>query len=134
MEAGGHEKGVVGAFLETDQDLTFGDGDVSRAVDEVPKQVGGFGGGVTVADAGRQQVVKGARHESELEVTVDLERDRRGERVDVEEFDAVGDVAETGVRASIFSFRTRLPEERKLKIEALTPFSFNSFLGGDLLS
>jgi len=53
-EASGEEQRVVGPFLEPDDDLVLGEGDVAHGVDEVPKDVARLGGGVAVADLGAE--------------------------------------------------------------------------------
>jgi len=82
----------VGPLAEAHLDGVGGDGgDLARGLDEVPIDVAGLSSCVAAADAGTEEAVRARSHEGELGVAVDHHRDRRGQRVHVEEVDAVGD-------------------------------------------
>jgi len=81
----------VGALLELNVHLGVADGDLGRGVDEVAEQVGGLGVFVAIADARTEEPIKAGSHQRELQVAVDLHRHGRGQRIHMEELDAVGD-------------------------------------------
>ena len=91
VKPGGEKQGVVGAFLESDEDLVGGEGDLGRGVDEILKEVAGLGVFVSVADLGGEQAIEAAGHERKLEVTVDLEGDGGGEGIHMKESDVLRD-------------------------------------------
>ena len=82
----------MGAFLEPYFDLTVGDGDLGGGIDQIAKEVATLGLLVAVADAVAEESIETAGQQGQLQVTIDLHGHRRGERVHVEEVDAVGDV------------------------------------------
>ena len=91
LEAGSEQQGAVSTFAEGDLDGIFGDCDKRLGFDKVAEQVAGVRGGVLLADFCPEQAVEGAGHEGQLQVAVDFERHGRGQGIDVEELDAVGD-------------------------------------------
>ena len=92
VELDGNQQWVVRSLLEPHHDLALTDRHAGRGVDEVAEQVAGLRRLVTVADPHGQKAVETARHQRQLQVAVDLQRDCRGERIHVEEVDAVLDV------------------------------------------
>src|SRR5512136_2964982 len=88
-DSGGEDDGEVGAAMEADGDFAVRDGDVGGHVDEVAEDEAGLGL-VVAAHAACQEAVESGGEDEERHVEVDLESDRGGERVDVEEADGVG--------------------------------------------
>ena len=82
----------MGAFLEEHGDVLFAEVDGGRRLDEVTEKVPGLRRLISLSDSRRQQAVKTAGHERQLQVAIDFHRHRGGECVHVEEIDAVGDV------------------------------------------
>src|SRR6266403_3565619 len=91
LKAGGEQQGAVSAFAKGDLDGIVGDGNKGLRFDEVAEQMARVRGGVLLADFCAEQAVEGAGHEGQLQVAVDFERHGRGQGIDVEELDAVGD-------------------------------------------
>jgi len=91
IEADVEEVWVVGSLLEADRDGGWVDRHDRGGIDEVAKDAPRLRIGVFLSEIGPKEPVEAACHERELEVTVDLQGDGRGECVHVEEVDAVGD-------------------------------------------
>ena len=89
-EAGGEDDGEMGAAVEAHADLAVGDGDVGGHVDEVAEDLARLSV-IVAAHAAGHQAIEAAGDDQQRHVEVDLEADRRGERVDVEEAHRVGE-------------------------------------------
>jgi hypothetical protein len=63
VEPSGDQQWIVRSFLELYHDLTLGDHDICRGVDQVHEEVPGLGGLVTIGNAERQQSVEAAGHQ-----------------------------------------------------------------------
>src|SRR3954470_19066947 len=83
VELDGNQQWVVGSLLELHHDFTLTDRHARRGVNEVAEQVAQLGRLVTLAYPQGQKPVETARHQRQLQVAVDLQRDRRGQRVHV---------------------------------------------------
>src|SRR5260370_3912392 len=79
----------MGAAVEAHGDFPFRDGDVGRHIDEVAEDLASLSIAVSAHAVGHQAVEAGGDDE-EGHVEVDLEADRGGERVDMEEAHGIG--------------------------------------------
>ena len=80
----------MGAAVEADGDVTVGDDDVGRHVDEVAEDLTGLGV-VVAAHASSHEAIEAAGEHEQGHVEVDLEADGGGQCVDVEEADGIGE-------------------------------------------
>ena len=91
IETGCEQQWVVGALLKPDFDVRIADGDSGGGVDEVAKEMSGTGALITISNTVGKDPVEAAGHQGQLEIAIDLHGDGGGERVHVEEVNAVGD-------------------------------------------
>src|SRR6266852_7090861 len=73
VEAGRDQQGVVGTLLKMHPDCPFVDFDVGRRVDEIAKQMTRLDRLITIADALAKIAIEAARHQSQLQVAVNLQ-------------------------------------------------------------
>ncbi len=85
------EEWIVGAPSELDGDRVLVDGEVGAGVDELAEQRPRGLVLMAMANPVGEQAVQGGSHDGELEIDVDLERHRGGQRIHVEEVDGLGD-------------------------------------------
>ena len=81
----------MGTFLESNQDLVPGDGNLGRGVDEVAKQMTRFDALISIADLACQKSIEAASHQRELKIAVDLHGHSTRQGIHVEEVDPVLD-------------------------------------------
>lgn len=80
------------AFLEAHEGLLFAERQGGRGIDEVSKDVVGFGVRVPVSHLRPKKPIEAARHRRQLEIAVDFHGHGRREGVHVKEVDSLGDV------------------------------------------
>ena len=91
IETRREQQGVVGSFLKAHRDLVGGDIHGGGCVNEVAEERLRLGALVTLPDLLAEETVEAAGHEGELEVAVHFHGDGGGQRVHMEELDAVLD-------------------------------------------
>ena len=91
VEARRDEQRVVSTLLVADDHLRLADRHHGGRIPEVAEEMARLGLLIATADPPGQQAVQAAGHQGQLQVAIDLHRYRRGERVHVEEVNAVLD-------------------------------------------
>ena len=90
-ESGSDQRRVVGVAADPHFDAALPDAHFAGRAHETLEQLAGANALVALAQTAAQQAVQRRGHDGELQVGIHLQRDRRGERVHVEEVDRLGD-------------------------------------------
>ena len=81
----------MSAFAELNKNGVISDGHSGGCLDEIAEDMPGLRGRIGAPESGAEHPVEAGAYQGQLQIAIDLEGNRRGQCVHVEEVDAVGD-------------------------------------------
>ena len=90
VESRSKQQRIMSAFLELDHDLRLQNADLGGGLDKVPKKVAWGDTLVSIPNLRSQESIKATGHQRQLQITIDLHRYSRRQRIHVKEINPIG--------------------------------------------